>query len=92
MAEPGIQREAGMTARKRWGALGALLARVGARGRRAAGTGVGGSTTNAAGADRDRLGVRQQGQHGAVRRPGARGGEGPRSGRSTRGAASTAGR
>ena len=43
----GIQREAGMTARKRWGAFGALLA-VSALAIAVAGTGLGGSTTNAA--------------------------------------------
>ena len=44
---PGIQREAGMTARKRWGAFGALLA-VTALAVAAVGTGLGGSATNAA--------------------------------------------
>ena len=45
--KPGIQREAGMTARKRWGAFGALLA-VSALVVAVAGTGLGGSATNAA--------------------------------------------
>ena len=45
-AEPGIQREAGMTAGKRWGAFGALLA-VSALAVAAVGTGVGGSATKA---------------------------------------------
>ena len=65
-----------MTARKRWGALGALLA-VSALVVAAVGTGSAARTTSAQRADRDRLGVRQQGQHGAVRRARAGGGEGP---------------
>ena len=39
---------------------------------------VASSASAAAQADRDRLGVRLEGRDGAVRRPGARGGEGPR--------------
>ena len=79
---PGIRREAGMTARKRWGAFGVLLAVV-ALAVAAVGTGVGGVADERAGADRDRLGLRQQGEHGAVRRTGARGGEDPRQRSST---------
>jgi branched-chain amino acid transport system substrate-binding protein len=46
-SEPGTQREAGMTTRKRWGAFGVLLALL-ALAVAAVGTGLGGSQTNAA--------------------------------------------
>ena len=80
-----------MTARKRWGAL-----------RGAAGSTRGSSPQPSerasavdderAGADRDRLGVRQQGQHGAVRRPALAAAQGPRQPDQRRRAASRAAR
>ena len=59
----------GVMTRRKTGALAAMLA--------SARRGRGGRRGRACGderPDRDRLGVRRQGQHGAVRRPGARGG------------------
>ena len=66
-----------MRGRKRWGALGALVAVLGIA-VAAVGTGLGGSTTTAQAPIVIGWAYDSTGNMAPVRRPGARGGEGPR--------------